>query len=111
MMKLVSNIRASCPALLALLLFAVAGQARAAEPPVDVKPKSDSGASAASGKSVRKDAKAAATKRSKQPTRGGQAPVSAAPSGGINVPVDKAAAEGKKIQAQDIPCFKTKLCE
>jgi hypothetical protein len=111
MMKFVSNIRAACPALLALLLFATAGQSRAAEPPADVKPKSDSGASAASGKSVRKDAKAAATKRSKQPTRGGQAPVSVAPSGTGNAPFAKAAAEGKQNQAQDIPCFKTKLCE
>ena len=105
------GIRASWYALLVVPLFALAGQAQAMEPAIDSNRKTDSGAPAASSKSVRKEPAPSGPKRLKQQTRSEQSPVSSAPRKATNAPIAATGATAKQDQVQDVPCFKTRLCE
>ncbi|MCX7150466.1 MAG: hypothetical protein NTY05_13855 [Rhodocyclales bacterium] len=104
-------IRPSWCALLALMLLSFAGMAQTAEPVVDSNRKADSAAPVASSKSARKEPASSAPKRAKQPTRGEQSPVSPAARRATNAPIAAPGATGKHDQVQEVPCFKTRLCE
>lgn len=106
-----AGVRPSWCALLALPLLALAGQAQATEPAVDSKRKTDSVAPAASSKSLPKDPGLPAPKRAKQATRSEQSAVSPAPRRATSAPIGAAGATGKQDQVQEVPCFKTRLCE
>ncbi len=111
MMTRILGIRPPLRLLFALLLFAIDGLAQSAELPVDSNLKIDSGAPATSGKSIRKHSGPSASKRAKQPTRHELPPVSTRPQETANVPTAVAGVDGTQNQVQEVPCFKTKLCE
>jgi len=110
MTKQLAGIRPSWCALLALLL-AFAGLAQAVEPAVDSSRKTDSAAPVAASKSARKEPRPSAPVRAKQKTRSEQSPPSAVSRKATNAPIAAAGTSGKQDQGQDVPCFKTRLCE
>lgn len=103
-------IRPSWRALLALPLLALTGMVQAADPAVDSNRKADSAAPVAAGKSVRNEPGSSAPKRAKQQKRSEQSPVGSAPKA-TNAPTAAPGAIAKQDQGQEVPCFKTRLCE
>jgi hypothetical protein len=106
-----AGIRSSWCALLAVPLLALAGNVQAIEPAVDSNRKTDSGAPEASSKSIRKEPGTSLPKRAKQPTRSEQSPPSPASRKATNAPIAVSGTTGKQDQGQDVPCFKTRLCQ
>lgn len=106
-----AGIRPSLCALLALPLLALAGLAQAIEPAVDSSRKADSAAPVAASKSARKESAPSAPGRAKQKSRGEQAPPGPASRKASNAPIAATGSTAKQDQVQDVPCFKTRLCE
>lgn len=106
-----AGIRPAWCALLALPLLALAGLAHSIEPAVDSSRKADSVAPVAAGKSVRKAPAPSTPGRAKQMSRSEQSPPGPASRKATNAPIAATGATAKQDQGQDVPCFKTRLCE
>lgn len=106
-----AGIRPSWCALLVLPLLALAGLAQAIEPAVGSSRKVDSAAPVAAGKSVRKESGRSTPERAKQNARSEQSPPGPASRKATNAPSAATGATAKQDQVQDVPCFKTRLCE
>lgn len=100
-------------ALLALPLLALACMVRAGDPGVDSNRRAEPVAPVApvaSNKTIQKAPGVSEPKRAKQQKRSGQSPVGSTPKA-ANTPIAAAGANAKQDQGEDVPCFKTRLCE
>ena len=111
MMAQFATMGMSWRALLALPLLAFAAMAQAGDPVVNSNRKADIGAPVAASKSARNESGPSAHKRATQAMRSEQSPAGSVPRKVTNAPVAATGATAKQDQGQDVPCFKTRLCE